>query len=76
MALLARVAWKPLDNLSVTPEFLYGSKGENYERRPRLDIEASTKFGAYTYALRGRAEYRMKEDKDNYWRYPYTIRLY
>ncbi len=69
--LLARLSWQPRAWLSVTPEMLYGTKGgdpQGREWRPRLGIEIGKKLGATTLAARSRAEYRMKNDKDGYWR--------
>jgi hypothetical protein len=72
IALIGGFCWRPVSYLAVGPQLMYVTKGSNpdsTELRPRLDLEICGPGVLRKIAFRNRFEYRMKEDKDEYWRY-------
>lgn len=78
ISLVGGINWKPINRLTLSPEFQYVTKGgttESNERRIRLNLEAEDKSGILKIAFRNRFEYRMKEAKDEYWRYRARLKV-
>jgi len=71
-SLVGGLSWKPMNHVAVASQFKQVSKGANAnsnESRAYITLELNGKTGPFTLAVRNRSEYRMKEGKDNYWRY-------
>ena len=78
ISIVGGISWSPTSYLSLTPQLLYAAKGtdaNSNEIRPRLSVELNKKISAIKFAWRNRFEYRMKEDKDEYWRYRSRIKV-
>lgn len=76
--LVAGVNWEATSYLTIIPEFIYITKGGNAalsEHRPRLSFEVGDEIGVLELDLRCGFEYRMKEDRDEYWRYRFRVNL-
>ncbi len=70
--------WKPMAHVTVAPQFKYVTKetdANSNESRPRIALELDGKAGPFKIAVRNRFEYRMKEDKDDYWRYRARVKV-
>ncbi len=77
-SLIAGLSWRATDHLTVAPSFKYVSKGadaDSNESRPRIAAEVAGKAGPFKVALRNRFEYRMKEGRDDYWRYRARVKI-
>ena len=78
ISLVGGLCWRPTSYLSVIPQFKYVTKGadaDSNESRPRLAVELARTAGSFKLAVRNRIEYRMKEDKDEYWRYRARVKV-
>jgi hypothetical protein len=78
IGLSAGVSWLPAKWAVVTADYKYITKGgtdKKNEGRPRFAVELSAPIGKFSVAVRGRAEYRMKENQDEYWRYRGRIKI-
>jgi hypothetical protein len=78
IALVGGLNWKPIDHVAITPQFMYVTKGadaSSNESRPRIALELDGKAGPLKIAVRNRIEYRMKEGKDDCWRYRGRVKV-
>lgn len=78
IGLSAGVSWIPAKWATVTADYKFIAKGGSdakNEERPRFAVELSAPVGPVTVALRGRAEYRMLEGKDDLWRYRGRLKI-
>jgi hypothetical protein len=78
IGLIGGVSYIPAKWVTFTADYKYISKGgtdEKNEERPRLAVEFFAPVWKLNVALRGRAEYRMKENQDEYWRYRGRIKI-
>lgn len=78
IALIGGLCWKQSAYLSVGPQFMYVTKGSDpnsTEQRPRLDLEFFGPGELNCVGVRNRFEYRMKEGKDEYWRYRGRLKI-
>jgi hypothetical protein len=78
VALVGEWGWLPADFLEFGPGLKYVAKGEDphsNEVRPSLDIKFKLPAGECKLEIRNRIEYRIREGKNESWRYRGRIKV-